>query len=82
MQLENLQIGSIPIPMNAVGPEAADQGDKKSQAVDPASDKEAWNAQLFRSITSTSAAGLPVDHNKAANMGLSAGALFTSQQTA
>ena len=67
------QIPGLAMPNNTVGAEATSTGDANSFATNPQSDKDTWNAQLFRSITSTSAAGLSVAHNKVASMGLTNG---------
>ena len=67
-----VQVPGLHLPNTTVGAESQSVGDPKSFATNP-KDKETWDAQLFRSITSTSAAGLSVAHNKVANMGLTAG---------
>ena len=58
-----------------VGPQQAHSGDKESFVTKPG-EKDSWNAQLFRSITSTSAAGIPASHKKAAPLGLTQGIPF------
>ena len=73
------QVPGLHLPDTTVGAESQSVGDPKSFATNP-KDKGTWDAQLFRSITSTSAAGLSVAHNKVANMGLTAGRTFYSFQ--
>ena len=72
------QVQGLPLPQNAVGPHSDDIGDSGSYATDPARDPDTWNAQLFRSITSTSAAGLPQNQKQASRLGLTSGACFHS----
>lgn len=71
-------MNGLHVPQNAVGTDSDDTGDPRTFVTDPSKDPEAWNAQLFRSITSNSAAGLPAQYKDAARLGLSSGE-FTSQ---
>lgn len=63
--------GRLYVPDIARGVKTEDIGDPSSQVGDPQKFEETWNVQIFRSIDSSSAAGLP--HTQAAlKMGLSA----------
>ena len=67
------QIQGLQVPQRQQGVQDERRGDPCCFAVEP-TDREAFCAQLFRSIDSTSAVGLPDQQDEAFSLGLTSGA--------
>lgn len=67
-----VQIPGLQVPQRQQGVQDERRGDPCTFAVEP-HDQEAFCAQLFRSIDSTSAVGLPSQQDEAFSLGLTSG---------
>ena len=66
------QVPGLVVPSQEWGPQHEGVGDPGSFVVAP-EDREAWCLQLFRSIDTTSAVGIPKQQHQAYSLGLTSG---------